>query len=82
MTTAEVLLEQGEERMASFDLELTRLDFQNEMRRFLPLQVVSQTVENLAFWEYVVTTVREHFNVLKTHLGKQDRGTSSAEFLM
>lgn len=82
MTTAEVLLEQGEERMASLDLELTRLDFQNEMRRFLPLQVVSQTVENLAFWEYVVTTVREHFNALKTHLGNQDRGTSNAEFLM
>lgn len=82
MTTAEVLLELGEERMASLDLELTRLDFQNEMRRFLPLQVVSQTVENLAFWEYVVTTVREHFNALKTHLGNQDRGTSNAEFLM
>lgn len=82
MTTAEVLFKQGDERMASLDLELTRLDFQNEMRRFLPLQVVSQTVESLAFWEYVVTTVREHFNALKTHLGGQDRRTSHAEFLM
>lgn len=81
-TTAEVLLKQGDERMASLDVALTRQDFQNEMRRFLPLQVVSQTVENLAFWEYVVTTVREHFNALKTHLRDQDRGTSNAEFLM
>lgn len=82
MTTAEVLFKQGDERMASLDLELTRQDFQNEMRRFLPLQVVSQTVENLAFWEYVVTTVREHFNALKTQLGDQDRGTNNSAFLM
>lgn len=82
MTTAEVLFKHGDERMASLDLELTRQDFQNEMRRFLPLQVVSQTVENLAFWEYVVTTVREHFNALKTQLGDQDRGTNNSAFLM
>ncbi|MFK3818237.1 nucleotidyl transferase AbiEii/AbiGii toxin family protein [Pseudomonas sp. NPDC089407] len=82
MTTAEVLFKQGDERMASLGLELTRQDFQNEMRRFLPLQVVSQTVENLAFWEYVVTTVREHFNALKTQLSNQDRGTNNSAFLM
>lgn len=82
MTNAEVLFKQGDERMASLDLELTRQDFQNEMRRFLPLQVVSQTVENLAFWEYVVTTVREHFNALKTQLGEQGRSTNGSAFLM
>lgn len=82
MTNAEVLFKQGNERMASLDLELTRQDFQNEMRRFLPLQVVSQTVENLAFWEYVVTTVKEHFNALKTQLGEQGRSTNSSAFLM
>lgn len=82
MTTAEVLFKQGDERLASLGLELTRQDFQNEMRRFLPLQVASQTVENLAFWEYVVTTVREHFNALKTQLGNQHRGTSNSAFPM
>ncbi|MNP82455.1 hypothetical protein D3C76_1810890 [compost metagenome] len=68
--------------MASLELEQTKRDFQNEMRRFLPLQVVTQTVENQAFWEYVVMTVRDHFNELKTYFGDQDRGTSESIFLM
>ncbi len=82
MTTAKAFLQQGGERVASLELEQTKRDFQNEMRRFLPLQVVTQTVENQAFWEYVVMTVRDHFNELKTYFGDQDRGTSESIFLM
>ncbi|MDE4539157.1 nucleotidyl transferase AbiEii/AbiGii toxin family protein [Pseudomonas sp. ITEM 17296] len=81
-TTVDVFLQQGEERVASLGEEQTQRDFQNEMRRFLPRQLVTQTVDNQAFWEYVAMTVRDHFSALKTHLVGQDRRTSDSTFLM
>ncbi|MDD2110454.1 nucleotidyl transferase AbiEii/AbiGii toxin family protein [Pseudomonas asiatica] len=81
-TTVEVFLQQGEERVASLGQEQTQRDFQKEMRRFLPLQVVTQTVDNRAFWEYVVQTVRDHFSELRTHLSHKGRDGGDLTFLM
>lgn len=32
-------------------------DFKQEMRRFLPATLVTETVEQPAFWQYVTTTI-------------------------
>lgn len=34
-----------------------RTDFEGEMRRFLPVNIVKDTIENSLFWEYVVNSV-------------------------
>ncbi len=34
-----------------------RTDFEGEMRRFLPISIVKDTIENSLFWEYVVNSV-------------------------
>lgn len=34
-----------------------RADFENEMKRFLPLSIVKDTIENSAFWEYLLNSV-------------------------
>jgi predicted nucleotidyltransferase component of viral defense system len=82
VTTVETLLQQGGERLANLALEQTKRDFQNEMRRFLPMQMVTQTVDNPAFWTYVVQTVGEHFNELQRRFAYQGHGTGETTFKM
>ncbi|CAM3892037.1 hypothetical protein CCOS865_04797 [Pseudomonas reidholzensis] len=82
VTTAALFLEQGGERVASLALTLTQRDFQDEMRRFLPIQVVTQTVDNPAFWDYVVQTVGQQFRELRAYLEAQQQGTEGSTFLM
>ncbi|QXH46075.1 nucleotidyl transferase AbiEii/AbiGii toxin family protein [Pseudomonas xanthosomatis] len=73
-SSAQTYLQLGEGRVASLTVEQTQRDFQNEMRRFLPVQVVTQTVDNPAFWGYVVQTVREHFEQMRGHLAGGGNG--------
>lgn len=39
--------------------EPLRTDFEKEMARFLPAAIVTETVENSSFWEYLINTVIE-----------------------
>jgi predicted nucleotidyltransferase component of viral defense system len=50
-------------------------DFIHEMRRFLPPQVISRTVEKEEFWVYLVDIVqRESARVVKSLDGEEDSG--------
>jgi len=46
------------------------------------MQVVTQTVENPAFWSYLVQTVGDHFNELREHLDAKGGSTGASTFLM
>lgn len=47
--------------------------FRSELRRFLPADVVARTVEQPAFWEYVVTSVSEEAERVRQFLaGERD----------
>jgi len=50
-------------------------DFIHEMRRFLPPQVISRTVEKEEFWIYLADLVhRESARVVKSLVGEEDSG--------
>lgn len=50
-------------------------DFIHEMRRFLPPQVISRTVEKEEFWVYLADLVhRESARVVKSLVGEEDSG--------
>jgi predicted nucleotidyltransferase component of viral defense system len=50
-------------------------DFIHEMRRFLPPQVISRTVEKEEFWVYLVDLVhREGVRVMRSLVGEKDSG--------
>ncbi|UVM17607.1 nucleotidyl transferase AbiEii/AbiGii toxin family protein [Pseudomonas sp. B21-023] len=80
--TVDWLLQQGTARVACLTQAQTQRDFQAEMRRFLPLQVVSQTIENPAFWSYVVEAVEQLFGELCLSLDPTDAGAGDQRFLM
>ncbi|MDA3922625.1 MAG: nucleotidyl transferase AbiEii/AbiGii toxin family protein [Salinisphaera sp.] len=54
--------------------------FRAEMQRFLPADVVAQTVEMPAFWDYLVTLVSEETNRVRVFLSGE--GGSSPTFRM
>ena len=54
------------ERLAQLSLPTLRHDFLNEMKRFLPTHIISETVEKKEFWDYLCDLVRfEGEQVLK-----------------
>ncbi|MFK0313027.1 nucleotidyl transferase AbiEii/AbiGii toxin family protein [Pseudomonas sp. NPDC090233] len=81
-TTVEWFIQQGSARVANLGLEKTQREFQAEMRRFLPSQVVTQTVDNPAFWSYVTQSVTEQFGELRAYLETKGNAGHSPTFLM
>lgn len=80
--SVEAYLQQGEARLAILQTDHAQRAFQNEMRRFLPLQVVIQTVENPDFWAYVVQAVREGFEQARVRLEGGPREKRGSTFEM
>lgn len=75
-------LQQGAERTASLALAQTQRDFANEMQRFLPLQVVMQTVRNPEFWHYVTQAISQQIEDLRSHLEMGADNPPGNKFLM
>lgn len=69
-----VVVEKAAQRSAALtDNPQVKLDFRNEMQRFLPAQLVAQTVNNDKFWDYLAAEIpllmRRAENSLKPEAG-------------
>lgn len=48
--------------------ETTKLDFYNEMSRFLPIEVSKRTLDNKNFWPYLISTVGDEVKQVSNNL--------------
>ncbi|MCF6193671.1 MAG: nucleotidyl transferase AbiEii/AbiGii toxin family protein [Kangiellaceae bacterium] len=48
----------------------TKLDFMQEMERFLPMKVADNTIKQKAFWQYLSTTISDEVNYIKNNIKK------------
>jgi len=80
---AEIFVNQGAARTASLlKDEQVKIDFRAEMGRFLPADVVAQTVDNERFWEYLANTVDQLFTDAQRNLAGSATPNSPEAFLM
>jgi len=54
-------------------------DFKKEMVRFLPVSIVSETIESLEFWTYLKTIIQETWKLLRSEITGKNTGI---KFLM
>ncbi|WP_275628051.1 nucleotidyl transferase AbiEii/AbiGii toxin family protein [Pseudomonas sp. 273] len=59
-----------------------KVDFRQEMRRFLPAEIVAQTVDNERFWEYLASAVDALMKQVKSSLDKTGQAGEPDRFIM
>lgn len=77
---AQVFLEKAAQRSATLiDDQQVKTDFRNEMQRFLPAQLVEQTVNDDRFWAYLTDEIPRLIRRAQNSLNPED---SSDHFMM